>query len=60
MSEIEDIMDMEFDKLLEHIDLGELDIVESHTDEHDMSKELLGTVLVPMYNTPSMSGTAHP
>ena len=29
MSEIEDIADMEFDELLEHVDLGKLDIVES-------------------------------
>ena len=29
MSEIEDIADMEFDKQLEHVDLGELDVVES-------------------------------
>ena len=34
MSEIEDIADMEFDDLhvLQHVDLGELDLVESHVD----------------------------
>ena len=31
MTEIEDITDTEFDELLEHVDLGELDIAESHT-----------------------------
>ena len=31
MTEIEDITDMEFDELLKHVDLGELDVVESHT-----------------------------
>ena len=29
MSEIEDIADTKFDELLEHVDLGELDVVES-------------------------------
>ena len=28
MFEIEDITDVEFDELLEHVDLGELDVVE--------------------------------
>ena len=45
MFEIEDIADMEFDELLEHIDLGELDIVELCTIRQDMSEELLDVVL---------------
>ena len=41
-SEIKHIADTEFDELhvLEHVDLGELDIVESRTDRQDMSEEL--------------------
>ena len=43
---IEDIAEMEFDELLQQVHLGELDIVDSHTDEQqDMSKHLLGIVL---------------
>ena len=59
MSEIKDIANTEFDKLLEHVDLGKLDIVESNTDEQDMSKELLDIVLAPAYNTLSMLGMVH-
>ena len=44
MSKIEDITATKFDKILEHVDLGKLDIVESHTDGQDMSEELLGIV----------------
>ena len=42
---IEDIAEMEFDKLLQQVRLGELNVVDSHTDEQqDMSKQLLGIV----------------
>ena len=44
MSEIEDIADTEFNKLLKHVDLGKLDIVEWCTDRQDMSQELLGVI----------------
>ena len=44
MSKIEDITDTKFDKILEHVDLGKLDVVESHTNGQDMSKEMLGIV----------------
>ena len=49
MSEIEDTADTEFDTLLENIDLGELDVVESCPDGQDMSKELLGVVSTPTW-----------
>ena len=43
MFEIEDIANKKFNELLEHVELGEFDVVESHTDEQqDMSKKLLG------------------
>ena len=32
MSEIEDIPDTQFDNLLEHVDLGEFYVVQSHKD----------------------------
>ena len=49
MSKIEDIADTEFNELLEQVDLGELDVVESHIDEwQDMSEKLLGIVLAPV------------
>ena len=54
MSEIEDIADTEFDELLEHVDLGELDVVELRTESQDMSKELLDFVLVPADDTLSL------
>ena len=54
MSEIEDITDIEFDKLLQHVDFGKLDIVESCTNGQDMLKELLGVVLAPADDTLSM------
>ena len=60
MSEIEDIADTEFDELLEHVDLGELDVVESRTDWQDMSEEPLDVVLVPVDDTLSRSAMAHP
>ena len=50
MSEIEDIADMEFDKLLQHIDVGELDLVESRTIRQDVPEELLDVVLFPVGN----------
>ena len=48
MFENEDITDTEFDKILEHVDLGELNVVESHSDRKDMSEEVLGVVVVPV------------
>ena len=51
MPEIKDIADTKFNELLEHIDLGELDVVETHTDGQDMSKELLGVVSAPADDT---------
>ena len=47
MSETKDNADTEFDELLQHTDLGELDEVELHTDRQDMSEELLGVILAP-------------
>ena len=44
MSEIEDIENMEFEKLLEHVDLGALNLVEVCIDKQDMSEDLLGIV----------------
>ena len=35
---------MEFDKLLEYIDFGKLDVVKSCPDGQNVSKELLGIV----------------
>ena len=62
MSEFEDIADTEFDELhaLEHIDFGELDIVEAHTNRQAMSKELLGVVVVSADDTLSRLRMAHP
>ena len=54
MSEIEDIADTKFDELLEHVDLGELDLVALRTDSQDMSEELLDVVLVPADDTLSI------
>ena len=54
MSEIEDIADIEFDELLQHVDLGELNVVESCTNGWDMSKESLGIVSAPADDTLSM------
>ena len=53
MSEIKDIADTEFYELLEHVNLGELDLVEPHTDRQDMLEELLDFVLVPADDTAS-------
>ena len=58
MSEIEDIADTEFDELLEHVDLGKLDVVYSRTDKQDVLEELLGVVLVPSDDTLSRSAMA--
>ena len=41
MFEIENIADTEVDELLEHVDLGELEVVELRTDSQDMSEKLL-------------------
>ena len=48
MSEIEDIADTEFNKLVEHVDLGELDVSEPRTHGWDMSEDLLDVVLGPV------------
>ena len=53
MSEIKEIADMEFDELLEHVDLDKLDVVKSHINRQDI-------VLVPTDNTLSRSVMAHP
>ena len=46
MSEIKDIGDLELDKVLELVDFGKMDILESCINEpHDMLEELLGIVL---------------
>ena len=51
--------DMEFDELLEQVDVGELDIVKSRINERqDMSKELLGVVSAPVDGTLSTLGMA--
>ena len=48
MSEIEDVMDTEFDQLLQQVYLTELDVVDSQINERlNMSKELLGIVSDP-------------
>ena len=60
MSEIEDIADLEFDELSEHVDLRELNVVESRTDWQDMSEEPLDVVLVSVDYTLSRSAMAHP
>ena len=60
MSKIEDIADMEFGKLLEHVDLGELDIAKSHLHRQDtLSDELLGVVLALEDDMLSTLGMAH-
>ena len=61
MSEIKDMADMEFDELLEQVDVGELDVVKSRINkQQDMSKELLGVISAPMDGTLSTSGMAPP
>ena len=56
MSEIEDIAGMEFNELLEQVDLGELDVVKMRMNQRwDMSDELLGIVLAPADGTLSTS-----
>ena len=47
-------------KLLEHIDLGKLDVVGLCTDGQDMSQELLGVVSAPTNNTLCTSGDGTP
>ena len=57
MSEIKDITDTEFDKLLEQVQLGECDVVDLCINERqDMSEELLVIVLAPANDTLSTSG----
>ena len=64
MSKIEAIADTESYKLLEQVDLGKLDIVESRIDDwQDTSEELLGVggaavLLAPADDTLSTSGMA--
>ena len=60
MSETEDTADTEFDKLLENVDFGKLDIVESCADGQDTMDELYGIVIAPADDTLSTSGMAHP
>ena len=56
-SEIEDIAGMEFDKLIQQVHLGKLNVVDLRTNERlDMSKELLGVVLAPADDTLRMFG----
>ena len=59
MSESEGIATMEVDELLEDVDLGKLDILQSHTNVQELLKELYGVVLVPADYTLSMSGMAY-
>ena len=60
MSYIEDIANTELDNLLEHIELGELNIVHSHINRQDMSEELLDIIVAPKDDTHSRLGMAHP
>ena len=56
MSEIEDIAGTEFDKLLQQVHLGELDLVDFCIKQRlDMSKELLGVVSATADDTLSTS-----
>ena len=59
MFETEDIADMEFNKPLQHIDLAELNVVESCTDGQDLLEELSSMVSAPANDTLSTSGMAH-
>ena len=54
------LVDMDFDELLEQVDGGETDVVESHINERlqDMSKELLGIVSALEDGMLSTSGMA--
>ena len=57
MFEIEDIAGTEFNKLLQKVYLGELDVVDSRINERlDMSEELLGVVSAPANDMLSMTG----
>ena len=57
MSEIDDIADMKLNELLQQVDWGDLDIVESRIDQRqDMSKKQLGVALAPVGDTLSTSG----
>ena len=59
MSEIKENTDMEFNELLEHVNWGELDVVDSSTDGQDMLEELLGVTLAPVDDTLTLSGMVH-
>ena len=57
MSEIEDIADTEFDELLQQVELGEFNVVDSRINERlDMLEELLGIVLDLANDVLSTSG----
>ena len=58
MSEIQHIADTEFNELLEHVDLGYLDVIESCTDGLDVLEELLGVVSDSVDDMLSMSVVA--
>ena len=59
MSESEGIATTEVDKVLEDVDLGKLDTLQSHTNVQELLKKLYGVVLVPADYTLSMSGMAY-
>ena len=58
ISEIEDITGMKFDELLlQQVHLGELNVVDSHTNQRlHMSEELLGVISVPVDDALRTSG----
>ena len=57
MFEIECISCTEFDKLLQQVHLGELDVVDSHLNERlDMSEKLLDVVSTPADHALNTSG----
>ena len=58
MSEIENIANTEFGKLLQHIDSRELDTVKWLTDGQDMLEELLGIVMAAANDMISTLGMA--
>ena len=59
MSEMEDIADMEFDNLFQHVDLGELDDSRAAHGQ-DLSEELLGVILAPADDTAKYIGDGTP
>ena len=58
MSEIQHIADTGFNELLEHVDLGYLDVIESCTDGLDVLEELLNVVSASVDDMLSMSVAA--